>query len=72
MPRRTSSSVGFGVLAEQRDGGEDLSGRAEAALQRVVFDERRLHAVQRVAVRPSPSIVVIARPSQAAVSVRHA
>ena len=44
----TSSSVGFGILAEQRDGGEDLAGRAEAALERVVLDERGLHGVERV------------------------
>ena len=43
MPRRTSSSVGSGFAVEQRDGGENLPGRAEAALERVVLDERRLH-----------------------------
>ena len=71
MPRRTSSSVGFGCSPEQGDGGQDLPRRAEAALERVVLDERRLHAVGARRRAPSPSIVVIDGPAHAAVSVRH-
>ena len=42
--------VGGGVaLLEQLDGGHDLPGRAVAALERVVLDERLLHRVQLAA-----------------------
>ena len=60
MPRRTSPPVGFGFSREQRDRRQDLARRAEAALQRVVLDERRLHADAARRRAPSPSIVVIA------------
>src|SRR5579862_4568675 len=36
------------ILPEQRDGGEDLAGGTEAALEGVVLDERRLHGVELV------------------------
>ena len=37
------------ALAEQRHGRNDLAGRAVAALEAVVLEERRLHRVQLVA-----------------------
>src|ERR1041385_4166256 len=46
----SASHVVFGwipVVAQERDGSEDLTGRTESALQRVVFDERRLDGMQR-------------------------
>src|SRR5437762_1610153 len=36
----------MGLVAEERDGGEDLAGRAKAALERVVLDERGLDGMQ--------------------------
>jgi hypothetical protein len=34
------------VVAQERDGGEDLTGRAEPALQRIVLDECGLDRMQ--------------------------
>src|SRR5215472_14839611 len=42
---------GSAAFSEQRDRRHDLTGRAVAALERVVFDERLLHGMELVAVR---------------------
>ena len=46
--KRISCSVGFGFCVEQRLGGDEEAGRADAALQRGVFEERLLQRVQAV------------------------
>ena len=58
-----------GVAVEQRLRRHEHAGRAEAALQRVLLDERALQRVQR---RPSasPSTVRTSRPSTSAASTR--
>ena len=63
MPSRISSSVGFGVVAQQVDRGHDHPGRAEAALQAVLLVEGLLHRVQRAVLAAKPSMVVTSLPS---------
>ena len=45
-----SASVGLRVRRQQRDGGHDLAGLAEAALGDVLVDPGLLHGVEGVAV----------------------
>src|SRR5512133_1574283 len=56
IPAHAAFHLVFGrvrVGVQQRRGGEDLAWRAEAALQRIVFDERGLEWTERL-VSPDP------------------
>ena len=65
--------VGAGMaFADAGDRRHDLARRAIAALEGVLVEEGRLHRMQRAVRRASPSMVVIARPSTWAASVRQA
>jgi hypothetical protein len=59
------------VRREQVRGGDELAGRAIAALRGVMRDEARCSA-ERVVPVASPSTVVTSAPSQASASVRQA
>ena len=71
IAQRISSSLGIGVLGEERLGHQHHARRAEAALQAVLLLEARLDRVRAPPAGASPSTVVIAWPSAWTANIVH-